>query len=87
MLLPVIANYCSILKLAQKLRKQEIAVPCSQQYKILSRAFLREGLIRGFFVNKTKNKIIIELKYRNKGVPLILDIVLLSSVGRLKTIG
>ena len=86
MVLTRVANYCSILKLAQKLKKKEISLPLLEINSVISRAFLREGLIRGFVVKEHEKRLTIQLKYGVNGAPLLRDIRVLSGVRRPVTI-
>jgi ribosomal protein S8 len=70
-----IANVCSLISMGQKLRKKEVVIPLTKYNVSIVRAFLREGLIKGFKIGTDNYKITLFLIYKSDGTPLIKNIL------------
>ena len=61
--------------MGQKLKKKEVLIPLTKYNVSIARAFLREGLIKGFKIGTDNYKINIFLIYKSDGTPLIKNII------------
>lgn len=65
MLTDKIANFCSLINVAQKSKQSTVLVPYTKYNESIARAFLREGLLKSFENLLKENKIKLFLKYPN----------------------